>query len=88
VAPINANYPRPVLVNGYECDNCADVAKAKKGVDPHERPGNAGAADPASAPRPAFTLGGTLASSASDATLATPRSFDSGAAGSVLDIRA
>ncbi len=31
---INANYPRPVVVDGYPCWNCHQVAEAKKGVDP------------------------------------------------------
>ena len=63
---ISANYPTPVLVNGYLCNNCAQVAEATKDINP---------ADPQAGPwgidakasstpiqRPAFTLGGLLAS--------------------------
>ncbi len=52
---VSANYSQPVIVNGYSCDNCAQVAEAKKGInpaDPKAGPGgvNAGtAADPTSA---------------------------------------
>jgi hypothetical protein len=28
---IGADYPTPVYVNGYACNNCAQVAEAKKG---------------------------------------------------------
>ena len=31
---ISANYPVPVYVNGYACNNCAQVAEAKQGVNP------------------------------------------------------
>lgn len=31
---ISANYPIPVWVNGYACDNCAQVAEAKQGINP------------------------------------------------------
>jgi len=34
IASINANYSKPVAVNGYECWNCKQVAEAKKGIDP------------------------------------------------------
>ena len=31
---ISTDYSSPVLVNGYSCRNCEDVAEAKKGIDP------------------------------------------------------
>lgn len=31
---ISANYPQPVFVNGYACNNCSDVALAKQNIDP------------------------------------------------------
>ena len=31
---INGNYAHPVNVNGFSCINCAEVALAKKDVDP------------------------------------------------------
>jgi hypothetical protein len=34
MAPINANYTRPVVVDGYPCWNCHQVAEAKKGLNP------------------------------------------------------
>ena len=33
-AAIGANYPRPVVVDGYPCWNCHQVSEAKKGIDP------------------------------------------------------
>jgi hypothetical protein len=29
------------IVNGYPCRDCSDVEKAKKGIDPNARPGEA-----------------------------------------------
>lgn len=31
---INGNYSHPVTVNGFSCNNCAEVDQAKKGIDP------------------------------------------------------
>ncbi|WDR03995.1 hypothetical protein PSQ19_08250 [Devosia algicola] len=31
---ISTDYPRPIIVNGYQCRNCDDVAEAKKFIDP------------------------------------------------------
>ena len=31
---ISGNYPQPVYVNGYQCNNCTDVEYAKKNIDP------------------------------------------------------
>lgn len=33
---IGGDYPRPVMVNGYACNNCDDVSAAKRGQDPSE----------------------------------------------------
>jgi hypothetical protein len=56
---ISANYARPVVVDGYACWNCRQVAEAKKGVNPATQgPGStaslaaaqAGAVAPGSSP--------------------------------------
>ena len=40
MATISANYPQPVLVNGFVCRNCTDVDNAKRHIDPaHPRSG-------------------------------------------------
>lgn len=31
---ISGDYPTPVNVNGFSCNNCTDVDKAKKHIDP------------------------------------------------------
>ena len=31
---IGTDYPTPVMVNGFQCKNCTDVAYAKKHIDP------------------------------------------------------
>ncbi len=31
---ISGNYANPVYVNGYQCNNCAQVAEAKKDINP------------------------------------------------------
>ncbi len=31
---ISADYPRPVTVNGFSCNNCTEVDEAKKHIDP------------------------------------------------------
>jgi hypothetical protein len=31
---ISTDYPTPVMVNGFSCKNCTDVAYAKKHIDP------------------------------------------------------
>ena len=57
------------VVNGYVCNNCTDVERAKKGVDParpKDGPNGAYAADKAEEAKPserppAVTFGGELA---------------------------
>ncbi|MBY0565998.1 MAG: hypothetical protein K2P70_01705 [Hyphomonadaceae bacterium] len=34
MSPLSNNYRTPVQVNGYSCNNCTDVAYAKKHIDP------------------------------------------------------
>jgi len=34
VLAISGDYSVPVFVNGYRCNNCTDVANAKKFIDP------------------------------------------------------
>jgi hypothetical protein len=37
---ISANYPNPIMVNGFLCKNCTDLDYAKKHIDPqHPRSG-------------------------------------------------
>jgi hypothetical protein len=75
VLAISANYPTPVYVNGYACNNCAQVAEAKQDINPAdpkagpwgvdakpEQATNAGAA---------FILGGSLASAATNGATST-----------------
>jgi hypothetical protein len=60
------------VVNGFVCTSSCDVAKAKKGEDPHPAVGAekiaeekaAKASDPARRADPAVVFGGTLATSA------------------------
>lgn len=33
---IGSDYPRPIMVNGYECRNCDDVSDAKRNIDPNK----------------------------------------------------
>ncbi len=44
MAAIGGDYPSPVMVNGYSCRNCSDVAKAEHGVDPADPQGSRKAA--------------------------------------------
>ena len=86
---ISANYTIPVYVNGYQCDNCAQVPEAKKDINP---------ADPQAGPwgidvksshdagqSPAFVLDGSLANG-SQATASPPQLAS--ASGNLLDISA
>jgi hypothetical protein len=61
---VGANYSKPVLVNGYECWNCSQVADAKKGEDPAHPTTGPDATPGASAPSApgAVRFGGALAS--------------------------
>ena len=70
---ISANYPTPVYVNGYACNNCTQVAEAKKGVDPADPKAGPYGVDAESDPKangasdtsrsPAVIFGGVLAQS-------------------------
>ena len=68
----SVNYPTPVLVNGYSCRNCTDVANAKKNIDPqHPKDGPFGVdkaqdtdkanSKPGASQSPAVVFGGQLA---------------------------
>lgn len=62
---ISGDYPTPVYVNGYPCNNCAQVAEAKKDInpaDPKAGPGGIDANTPANQASPAVIFGGSLAS--------------------------
>lgn len=69
---ISANYPQPVYVNGYACIDCAEVAEAKRDIDPaHPRSGPGGTNaqfDPTVRDSPAVIFGGVLARMASSQT--------------------
>ena len=44
---IDGNYSHPVIVNGFSCINCAEVAQAKADIDPaNPAAGPGGANDP------------------------------------------
>ena len=59
---VSANYATPVYVNGYQCNNCTQVAEAKKDINPADPKAGPGGIDASSASQsPAFTLGGSLA---------------------------
>ena len=65
---ISADYPTPVMVNGFSCKNCTEVDEAKKHIDPaHPKDGPYGvdAKDKPGAASdgrsPAVTFGGGLA---------------------------
>jgi hypothetical protein len=65
---ISGNYPTPVYVNGYQCNNCAQVAEAKKDInpaDPKAGPGGVDANTPANQTSPAVIFGGSLANAKS-----------------------
>lgn len=66
VMVISANYATPVLVNGYLCNNCTQVAEAQKDINPADPQAGPWGVDAKSisspAESPAFTLGGLLAS--------------------------
>jgi len=62
---ISGDYSTPVMVNGYACKNCTDVANAKKQIDPqHPRSGPNGVNaqnDPTVKPSAAVKFDGALA---------------------------
>ena len=74
---IGANYPVPVYVNGYACNNCAQVAEAKQDINPADPQAGPGGIDAKSASNssqaPAFTLGGLLANSATSSGASPPQ---------------
>ena len=67
---ISANYPTPVFVNGYACNNCAQVAEAKQDINPADPKAGPWGVDAGHGQQPAFTLGGALANSAASAAAA------------------
>jgi hypothetical protein len=90
---IGANYPTPVYVNGYACNNCQQVAEAKKDInpaDPKAGPGGVDANAPAnSAQSPAFTLGGSLTGSSAstpNAGMTAAASRSASGSGALLNV--
>ena len=60
-AAINANYPVPVVVNGFSCKNCTDVSNAKKHIDPaHPKDGPYGINAKNDPSQQSVTFGGSL----------------------------
>ena len=73
------------VVNGYLCTSCNDVAKAKKGENPHPPPGTSDSKDGKGGPDsvspfdgPAVTFGGALSALSANAIdpIAKPRQSD------------
>ena len=87
---ISANYPTPVVVNGFLCRNCTDVANAKKHIDPaHPQSGpfNIDAkTDPTRALQQAVSFGGSL--SELDGSTSSSAAAPPPAAGNQVDITA
>jgi hypothetical protein len=73
---ISGNYAQPVVVNGYACWNCQQVAEAKKDIDPASSQSGA-VQSPNQSPgqstgqSPAVVFGGSLAQTASGAASST-----------------
>jgi hypothetical protein len=63
---INANYPRPVVVDGYPCWNCHQVSEAKKGIDPNTQ-GPFSAQSPSAAGGPITPAGASAQAAGSTA---------------------
>ena len=80
---ISANYPRPVVVNGYPCWNCHQVSEAKKGVNPATQ-GPFGVQTPSATA--SATPGGTATPATATSGRAGATSSGSYAAGAVLDV--
>jgi len=87
---ISANYPTPVYVNGYACNNCAQVAEAKKDINPADPKAGPGGVDATSGSAPgrgpSFTLGGALASSAAPVGVDQAAAPSASGSGALLDI--
>ena len=71
---ISTDYPRPITVNGFACNNCSDVSKAKRFQDPSAPTGAEVAPS-----QDAVSFGGTLAGRSVGAAAysqPTPRALD------------
>ncbi len=79
---VGANYSQPVVVDGYACWNCHQVAEAKKGVNPADPP------PPGASPTPAVIFGGSLAglNGASQPGSAAADAPSNDSSGSTLDL--
>lgn len=52
---ISVNYPSPVIVNGFSCRNCSEVAQAERFIDPtNPQAGPFGINDPKKAEKEFF----------------------------------
>ena len=80
---ISANYPQPVVVNGYPCWNCHQVSEAQKGVNPATQ-GPFGVQTPSATA--SVTPGGTATPATATSGRAGATSAGSYAAGAVLDV--
>lgn len=77
---ISGDYPTPVYVNGYPCNNCAQVAEAKKDInpaDPKAGPGGVDANTQANQASPAVIFGGVLANNNPSSTASSASSLSS-----------
>ena len=86
---ISTDYSAPVLVNGYSCRTCEDVANAKKGVDPADPAAGPYGRDKAGGARndSAVTFDGLLeALNASSATGDTPGATQDAARGCFVNV--
>jgi hypothetical protein len=54
------------MINGYPCANCAEVSLAKRGIDPHKKPGDPEGLDKDAAKGVAGTGAATGASGTGD----------------------
>jgi hypothetical protein len=59
---VSRDYPQPVLINGYPCRNCDEVADAKKNLDPSEAKSLATSTSKSDDRLEAVVLSGRLAS--------------------------
>jgi hypothetical protein len=90
---ISANYPTPVIVNGYQCWNCAQVAEAKQDINPADPKAGPWGVDGANGTQKAggtesaVTFGGGLSGASVQAGAASQPSTLQGP-GALLDIQA
>jgi hypothetical protein len=75
---ISGQYPSPEIVNGYVCWDCADVAKAKKDINPNSSSLDLSSSANGSSQSPAVVFGGALAGANSATGQSSPGASSSG----------